>query len=137
VLQEPALLITNLNIFYIDWRNQQITQPLTSGIGSKLDNAGRSESKGIELEMRFLVNKDLTIWGAYGYNEAKFIDYVRSSTVDYSGNLIPYIPAYTINLGANYTVNFNNNTVRNSTLTINYQQIGKLFWKVRKTGSTL
>ncbi len=121
-------LITNLNIFYIDWRNQQIYQPLTSGVGSKLDNAGLSESKGIELEMRFLVNKNISIWGAYGYNEAKFIKYERSATIDYSGNMIPYIPKNTLSLGTNYTVNFNHNNIRNATLTLNYQQIGKLFW---------
>ncbi len=126
-------LITNLNFFYIDWKNQQIYQPLVSGIGSKLDNAGKSESKGIELEMRYLVNRNLTIWGSYGYNKAKFIDYVRSETLDYSGNMIPYIPEYTLNLGANYTVNFNGNNVRNATLTMNYQQIGKLFWNDANT----
>ncbi|MBN2237602.1 MAG: TonB-dependent receptor, partial [Bacteroidales bacterium] len=121
-------LITNLNFFYIDWTNQQITQPLESGVGSKLDNAGQSESKGLELEMRFLVNKDLTIWGSYGYNKAKFLEYQRDANTDYSDNYIPYIPAYTLNFGTNYTVNFNGKTLRNSTLTINYQHVGKLYW---------
>ncbi|MCD6092276.1 MAG: TonB-dependent receptor [Bacteroidales bacterium] len=120
-------LITNFNIFYIDWQNQQIYQPVPSGTGSMLDNAGHSESKGLELELRFLVNKNLSIWGAYGYTEAKYLDYQRDETTDYSGNLIPYIPEYTLNLGGNYTVNLNKK-VRNATLTVNYQQTGKLFW---------
>lgn len=131
-------LITNLNLFYIDWRNQQITQRATNEKGYILGNAGHSEGKGIELEMRFLVNKDLTIWGAYGYNEAKFLDYeyiaVRTNdTINNNGNFIPYIPAYTINLGANYTVNFTSNTFRNATLTLNYQQVGKLYWNEGNT----
>lgn len=126
-------LLTNLNFFYIDWTNQQIYQPLTSGVGSKLDNAGRSESKGIELEMRFLLNRNITLWGTYGYNEAKFIDYQRDALTDYSGNLIPYIPRYTANIGANYTLNFSGKTLRNATLTANYQQIGKLYWNDANT----
>jgi len=125
-------LITNLNLFYIDWENQQIYQPVPSGTGSMLDNAGHSESKGLELELRFMVNKNLTIWGAYGYTEAKFLDYQRDEDTDYSGNLIPYIPEYTLNLGGNYTV-YINRAIRNATLSVNYQQIGKLFWNDANT----
>lgn len=120
-------LMTNLNLFYIDWRNQQISQTPPSGIGSGLVNAARSESKGLELEMRFLVNRNLTIWGAYGYTDGKFIDYKPKVDIDYSGNFIPYIPKSTLNLGGNYTVNINKK-VRNATLTVNYQRIAKLFW---------
>lgn len=120
-------LITNLNLFYIDWKDQQVYQPVPSGTGSMLDNAGHSESKGVELELRFLVNKNLTVWGAYGYTDAKFLDYQRDEDTDYSGNLIPYIPKYTLNVGGNYTVNINKG-IRNATLTVNYQQVGKLFW---------
>lgn len=120
-------LITNLNLFYIDWKDQQVYQPVPSGTGSMTDNAGHSESKGVELEMRFLVNKNLTVWSAYGYTEARFLDYQRDENRDYSGNLIPYIPEYTLNVGGNYTVNINRG-IKNATLTLNYQQVGKLFW---------
>jgi outer membrane receptor protein involved in Fe transport len=120
-------LITNLNLFYIDWEDQQVYQPVPSGTGSMTDNAAHSESKGVELELRFLVNKNLTVWSAYGYTEAKFLDYQRDEDRDYSGNLIPYIPEYTLNVGGNYTVNINKG-IRNATLTLNYQQVGKLFW---------
>ena len=119
-------LITNLNVFYIDWYDQQVYQTNPSGVGSGLVNAAHSDSKGIELELRFLATKNLSVWGAYGYTEARYIDYVRDENI-YSDNLIPYIPANTLNLGANYTV-YINKGIRNATLTVNYQQIGELFW---------
>jgi len=126
-------LITNVNLFYTDLTNQQIYQPIPTGRGSMLKNAGRSTVQGIETEFRYLVNKDLSVWASYGYNKAVFEEYVRSETLDYSGNTITYVPKYTLNLGANYTVNFNSNAVRNATLTLNYQQIGKLFWNDENT----
>jgi outer membrane receptor protein involved in Fe transport len=125
-------LITNLNVFYIDWRDQQVYQPVPSGTGSMLANAGKSESKGIELELHYLINKNISVWGSYGYNEAKYINYVRDENRDYSNNLIPYVPKTTLNLGANYTVNINRG-IRNATLTANYQQLGDLYWNDANT----
>lgn len=119
-------LITNLNVFYIDWYDQQVYQTNPSGVGSGLVNAAHSDSKGIELELRFLATKNLSVWGAYGYTEAKYIDYVRDENI-YSDNFIPYIPANTLNLGANYTV-YINKGIRNATLTANYQHVGELHW---------
>lgn len=45
-------LFTNLAFFTIDWTDQQIYQPVPSGQGSMLKNAGKSESKGFELEIK-------------------------------------------------------------------------------------
>jgi outer membrane receptor protein involved in Fe transport len=97
-----------------------------------LANAGKSESKGIELELHYLINKNISVWGSYGYNEAKYINYVRDENRDYSNNLIPYVPKTTLNLGANYTVNINRG-IRNATLTANYQQLGDLYWNDANT----
>lgn len=126
-------LITNINLFYTDLTNQQIYQPVPSGTGSMLKNAGKSKVQGIELEFRYLINEHHTVWASYGNNKAEFVDYVRSETLDYSGNTITYVPKYTLNVGTNYTLNFNSNTIRNATLTLNYQQMGKLFWNDENT----
>jgi len=126
-------LITNLNLFYIDLKGQQVYQPVPSGTGSMLANAGHSYSKGIEFSIRFLMNKNLTAWGSYGYTEAKFLDYQRYEDVNYGGNYFPYIPMHTLNLGANYTVFFKGNSIRNSTLSLNFQQFGKFYWNDSNT----
>jgi outer membrane receptor protein involved in Fe transport len=126
-------LISNFNIFYTTIENQQIYQPIPSGFGSMLKNAGKSSVRGIEAEFRYLINEHHTVWASYGSNKAIFDKYVRSETLDYSGNSITYVPKYTLNIGTNYTLKFRSNKVRNATLTLNYQQMGKLFWNDANT----
>lgn len=121
-------LIANLAIFYIDWKDQQIYQPVPSGLGSMLTNAGHSESKGVELELSSRVNKSLELWLGMGYNEAKFLDYQRNDTTNYGGNYIPYIPAFTMNAGANYSIFLNSDFINTINLNANYQYFGKLYW---------
>lgn len=121
-------LFTNLAVFTIDWRDQQIYQPVPSGQGSMLKNAGKSESKGFELEIKAVPFTNFEVWGTAGYNEAKFVDYVRSSTLDYSGNFLPYVPARTASLGGNYTLNVNRKILQNIRLYTVYQVFGKHYW---------
>lgn len=82
-------IYANLALFYIDWSRQQIYQTVPSGNGSMLTNAGKSESKGLELELKALPYENLETWVTLGYNEAKFIDYVKNESEDYSGNYLP------------------------------------------------
>ncbi|HYQ55870.1 MAG TPA: TonB-dependent receptor, partial [Draconibacterium sp.] len=61
-------IYANLAFFYIDWDNQQVYQAVPSGTGSMLTNAGKSESKGVEFEIKALPAKNLETWLAFGYN---------------------------------------------------------------------
>ncbi len=121
-------IYTNLAIFYIDWTNQQIYQTVPSGTGSMLTNAGKSESKGVELEFKIIPAKNLETWVAAGYNDARFIEYVKDSNVDYSGNRIPYVPKFSFNLGANYSVDINSSWLDRVHLNATYNGTGKHYW---------
>ncbi len=121
-------LFTNLAVFMIDWENQQIYQPVPSGQGSMLKNAGRSESNGVELEIKAVPVTNLEIWATAGYNKAKFVEYVRSQTLDYSGNYLPYVPKRTASMGGNYTINVNRKFLQNIRLYSVYQLFGKHYW---------
>ena len=121
-------IYVNLAFFYIDWSNQQIYQTVPSGTGSMLTNAGKSESKGIELELKALPAKNLETWFTFGYNDAKFIDYVKDAKNDYSGNYIPYVPVYSFNIGGNYTAEINNNWLDRIRFQLSYQGFGKSYW---------
>ncbi len=121
-------IYTNLNFFYIDWNNQQIYQTVPSGTGSMLTNAGKSESKGVEFEFKILPAKDLELWLATGYNEAKFIDYVKNETTDYSGNYIPYVPKFSLNVGANYKIEIKKNWLDDIRFNLTYNGFGKHYW---------
>lgn len=121
-------LFTNVALFMIDWTDQQIYQPVPSGQGSMLKNAGKSESKGFELEIKAVPFTNFEVWGTAGFNEAKFVDYVRSPTLDYSGNYLPYVPARTASLGGNYTVNVKHKMLQDIRLYTVYQIFGKHYW---------
>lgn len=118
----------NLAVFYIDWNNQQIYQTVPSGTGSMLTNAGKSESKGIELEIKALPVKNLETWFAGGYNDAKFVEYVKDKKTDYSGNYLPYVPRFSVSTGANYLIEVDKNWLDNIRLQLTYNGFGKHYW---------
>ncbi|MDD4756665.1 MAG: TonB-dependent receptor [Prolixibacteraceae bacterium] len=118
----------NIAFFYIDWTNQQIYQTVPSGTGSMLTNAGKSESKGIELELTALPARNLETWMAFGYNEAKFIEYVKNENEDYSGNYLPYVPSFSFNAGGNYLVEIKSGWLDRIKLNLTYNGFGKHFW---------
>ena len=121
-------LFTNLAIFAIDWENQQIYQPVPSGQGSMLKNAGKSKTRGVEAEVKAVPATNFEAWATFGYNKAEFVSYIRSANLDYSGNYLPYVPEFTMSIGGNYTINLNNKLVRNVHLYAVYQGFGKHYW---------
>lgn len=130
-------------LFYIDWKNQQITHTLTSGTGSMLKNAGKSESKGIELTLEGKVCKGLQLQVSYGYTEAKFKDYADSikntagvyEPINYKGNYLPYIPRHTVAVGADYTMNLSSSILDQLVFSAQYTGTGKLYWNEKNLAS--
>ncbi len=114
--------------FYIDWNNQQIYQTVPSGTGSMLTNAGKSESKGVEFEIKVLPAKIWKCGWRSGYNDAKFVDYVKNENEDYSGNYLPYVPKFSLNVGANYMVEVNNSWLTEFVSILTYNGFGKHYW---------
>ena len=125
----------NLAIFYIDWTDQQIYQPVPSGQGSMLKNAGKSRSLGFEIEALARPIKNLTTNVSIGYTNAKFVDYVRDETKDinYSGNMIPYVPAYTWYAGATYRLPLYKKFVDEIHFNANIAGIGRIYWNDTNT----
>lgn len=121
-------LFTNIALFAIEWENQQIYQPVPSGQGSMLKNAGKSRSRGFEAEVKAVPFTNFETWTTFGYNKAEFVEYIRSATLDYSGNVLPYVPEFTMSLGGNYTINVNRKLLQNIHLYTVYQGFGKHYW---------
>jgi len=126
-------LITNADVFYIDWKDQQVYQPVPSGQGAMLKNAGHSISKGIEAEVKVLPGSHLQTWLNIGYNDVRYLDYVKDENTDYSGNNIPYIPQYTGNVGFSYQVSLSGSFFKSLMLTADYQYVGKFYWNDANT----
>lgn len=103
-------LVVNLALFQIDWTDQQIEQQAYPQAITK--NAGESTSQGFEIEVAAKPLAGLELSGGFGYVRATFDDYSDDvldsatgqviGTIDYSGNDIPSVPAYTFNLAAQY-----------------------------------
>jgi iron complex outermembrane receptor protein len=92
-------LQTKLSLFWIDWTDQQVEELVLSQ--SNISNAGKSVSRGVELEMAWKASKALLLKAAGGWNDAHFTRYEDSGN-DYSGNRPPNAPAYTYSFGADY-----------------------------------
>ncbi len=131
-------IYANLAFFYIDWSNQQVYQTVPSGTGSMLTNAAKSVSKGVEFEIKALPAKNLETWVAFGYNEAKFVEYIKdeatddydeNENIDYSGNYLPYVPRFSFNIGGNYSVDINKNWLNKIRFHLTYNGFGKHYWK--------
>lgn len=121
-------LEAEVSLFYIDWKNQQIAQPLPTRQGSMLKNAGRSESKGVEVSLTGRPVRGLVVHANYGYTHAKFRKYQRSETLDYSGKYIPFVPSFTYMIGADYTLFRPGGGLDKITIGADYTGTGKLYW---------
>lgn len=95
-------LTADMSLFYIDWKDQQVSKQV-DGLGYIMRNAAHSTSKGVEFSLAARPTRNLRIMANYGYTDAKFEDYVKDSSTDYSGNYLALVPRHTASLQATYT----------------------------------
>lgn len=121
-------LNAEIALFWIDWKNQQISQPLPSGKGSMLKNAGRSESKGIEVSLQGNPFNGCMLQANYGFTQAKFKKYTNKN-VDYAGHFLPMVPSHTFALGADYTISNVCRQIDRLTVSTSYTGTGRIYWR--------
>ena len=114
--------------FYLHTRNQQIARFAPSGMGRQMVNAGKSQSLGAELSLRWTPNRHLTVSGNYGYTHATFTHW---DTCD--GNYVPFVPQHTANADAAYTWQLRTSSssswaFRSLTLGANASGNGRIYW---------
>ena len=126
-------LSANLALFYIDWKDQQIYQPVPSGHGAMLKNAGKTISKGVEFSLLAMPISNLQIWLNTGYNNVTFDQYKKDEHTDYSGNKLPYIPEFTASTGASYTQKLKGKFLKSINIMADYKLTGKFFWNDANT----
>ena len=122
-------LMLNVAVFYIDMTDKQVTEmdygegyfiakhrvntpPLGAGnFITKIDNAAKAHSKGIEVELQARPAKGWDIFAGLGYTDAEYdnwvateynSDYTDLISNDYSGKSVPGAPEYTGHLGIQY-----------------------------------
>lgn len=120
-------LQADLTLFYVDWRHQQITQTVP-GVGNITRNAGHSDSKGVELGLTVRPVQPLTLRMSYGYTYARFLNYKKSATVDYTGKMLPLVPRQTLSFRGAYTILPSCKTVDRIVLSAGVNGMGKIYW---------
>lgn len=119
-------------LFLMDIRDLQIAEFAPEGQGRMIKNAGESQSKGVELEADIHPSRCFGIGLSYGYVESKFTEYReqidKTSSVDYSGKYVPFVPRQTLSATAVYTVYFKNSHIDRLSVSGKYSGAGKIYW---------
>ena len=121
-------ITADLALFYIDWKNQQVFQPIESGKGRKLKNAGKSASTGIEASIGARPIDGLFLQANYGYTKAYFKKYIFSEGVNYKDNRLPLVPDHTLSLHADYTFFKPFRNFEELQFGLTYLGTGKIYW---------
>ena len=94
----------NANLFYTEYRNQQVETYADPGTatGTIVSNAAASFATGFELESNYDVTDNFTAFAALGYLHTEFTDFDHTVYGDLSGESFPEAPEWTIALGGTY-----------------------------------
>lgn len=94
-------LTANANIYYMDWKDQQV-QVIGSNVYDRyIVNSGSSSLKGAELDVSYQADNGFNTFVNAGLAKTRYEDFVNSGK-DYSGNRFQYSPEKTAALGLGY-----------------------------------
>jgi len=98
-------LRTRANLYYTDWKDQQVSVLDPNIEFVHVFNAGRSDIKGLEVSVEKDLGQQLTLNGAASVTVGKYKDFVTGDGRDMSGEDFLYSPKYKMSLGATYRWN--------------------------------
>jgi len=90
------------NLYYTDWKDQQVSVQDPNTTFAHVFNAGRSEIKGLELFIDKDINSQLTLTAGGAVTDGKYKDFVTGDGRDMSGESFLYAPKYKISVGGTY-----------------------------------
>lgn len=102
-------LIFAVNVFYLDWTDQQINVPQVPGdfTSDIILNAGESRVWGGEIELNARPREGLQLFASLGVAKTEFEDFrfvQFGSELDLSGKAFPQAPDFTAVLGGDYAL---------------------------------
>ncbi|MDE6338342.1 MAG: TonB-dependent receptor [Muribaculaceae bacterium] len=126
---------TDISLFYIDCRDQQLTMfPPGTTTGRLMTNAGKTRSFGGEVSVAYMPSDKWQINGSYGYTNAKFREFFNGVD-NFKGKVIPYAPQNTVFLQALFNcpckplADFGGKFV----FDVNMKGTGKIYWNESNT----
>lgn len=127
-------LTLNANAYFTDWEDQQVNVFLSSNsFDSEVQNAGKSELMGLELETSYGISENFDIYGSVGYAQTEFKEFELQLDLvvdDLSGNEFSRAPEWTVSAGLTWThpsgwlVNVNANHTSDSFNSASEQMMG-------------
>lgn len=126
-------VMTDMSLFYIDCRDQQLTMfPEGSTTGRITTNAGKTRSFGAEVQIRYNPDMHWAFNLSYGYTNAKFVRFTDGDN-DYKNKYVPYAPSNTLFASATYshdiaprwTMEYN----------VNARGVGRVYWNEENDAS--
>jgi outer membrane receptor protein involved in Fe transport len=118
-------LRTRANLYYTDWKDQQVSvlNPQTEFLD--VFNAGSSDIKGLEVSVEKDLGEQLTLNAGASVTDGQYKDFVTSDGRDMSGEDFLFSPKYKMALGATYRwnerVTLNTDVIYQSTAPSEYE----------------
>ncbi|MDE6297620.1 MAG: TonB-dependent receptor [Muribaculaceae bacterium] len=123
-------LMTDLSLFMIDCRDQQMTTfPDGTTTGRIMTNAGKTRSFGGEVSVTGKPWEKLSLTASYGYTNARFVDY-NDGKQQYKGKFIPYAPQNTLFLQGLLILPLKSDKlgIERLGIDLNMRGTGKIYW---------
>lgn len=121
-------VMTDLALFYIDCRDQQLTMfPDGTTTGRITTNAGKTRSYGAEIQVRYIPNQHWLFNLSYGYTNARFVKFFNGKE-DFSHKRVPYAPSNTFFAGLTYTTRFEGSFIDEICVNANVRGVGSIYW---------
>ncbi|TWC23386.1 outer membrane receptor protein involved in Fe transport [Pseudomonas sp. SJZ085] len=95
-------LRTRANLYYTDWKDQQVSVRRTGSQFIDVFNAGRSDIKGLEVFVEKDVTEQLTLNMGGSITDGKYKDFVTGRGQDMSGESFLASPKYKMSVGGVY-----------------------------------
>ena len=98
-------LRTRANLYYTDWKDQQVSALERNTDFVQVFNAGSSDIKGLEVFVEKDLGEQLTLTAGGSITAGKYKDFVTGDGRDMSGEEFLYSPKYKLSLGGIYRWN--------------------------------
>lgn len=90
------------NLYYTDWKDQQVSMLDSSGNFLQVFNAGSSTIKGLETFLEKDFDSHLSLNAGLAYTDGRYRDFVFGTNADLSGESFLYSPKYKVSIGGIY-----------------------------------
>jgi iron complex outermembrane receptor protein len=93
----------NLAVFYMDYKDLQVTQYDPDTFSNYIGNAASASVSGIEFDLVAQPTSHLNITAGLGLLDASFDRFIDQYGVDLKGNDLPFAPSFSASLAAEYS----------------------------------